>query len=119
MLGFDPHWEDSLPFNFEFDHNAEMSMETALINEIPEKVESQDSHGPITFETFQTLIANDTAARLDQIAESLMFLHRENAIEIITPSGKLKRNDAKLKSTDRIQLSRQLIFPGFQIKTEN
>ena len=112
MLGFDPHWEDALPLDFEFDGNAEAQTADALQNDIPCRVESMDSHGPITFDAFQRAIANDTAARIDQIENALMTLHDRQDIEILTPSGQLKRSDARLKNTDRIQLSRQLFLPG-------
>ena len=45
MLGFDPHWEDALPLDFEFDGNAEAQTADALQNDIPYRVESMDSHG--------------------------------------------------------------------------
>ena len=84
MLGFDPHWEDALPLDFEFDGNAEAQTADALQNDIPYRVESMDSHGPITFDAFQRAIANDTAARIDQIEKALMKLHDRQDIEILT-----------------------------------
>ena len=114
MLGFDPHWEDALPFDFEFDGNAEAQIAAALRDDIPYKVEILNSHGPVTFDAFQRAIANDTAARIDQIEQALMVLHDQKNLEILTPSGQLKRPNARLKNTDRIQLSRQLFFPGLR-----
>jgi three-Cys-motif partner protein len=115
MLGFDPHWKDTLPFDFEFDGNAEAKILDALQSEIPYKIETLDTHGPITFDAFQRSIANDTAARIDQIEKSIMTLHGEKALEVLTPTGQLKRPNSKMVSTDRIQLARQLIFSGFSL----
>ena len=101
-----------------FDGNAEAQIGQALLTDIPYRVETLDSHGPVTFDAFQRDIANDTAARIDQIAQALMALHREKDIEILTPSGQLKRSDARLKSTDRIGLARQPLLPGIRFKNE-
>lgn len=119
MLGFDPNWEEALPLDFQFDGNAEVQIANALQNDIPDRVEALDSHGPITFDAFQRAIANDTAARIDQIEQALMTLHSHGDIEILTPSGLLKRPDAKLKSTDRIQLSQQMILPGMKLPAKD
>ena len=116
MLGFDPHWEGALPFTFEFDENAEAQIGDALRTDIPYRVETMDSHGPVSFETFQSEIANDTAARIDQIEQALRALHAENDIDILTPSGRPKQPDARLKGTDRIRLARQLLLPGISRK---
>ncbi len=115
MLGFDPHWENALPLDFKFDGDAEAQIAAALINDIPYQVETLDSHGPITFDAFQRSIVNDTAARIDQIESALLKLHSERDLEILTPTGKLKKSNAKLKPTDRIQLSRQLILPNIKL----
>lgn len=114
MLGFDPHWEESLPLDFAFDANAEMLTEQTLAKDLPHAIEEFTQNGPITFEAFQSVIANETAARLDQIESSLAQLYTNKDIEILTPSGQLKRPDTKLKNTDRIQIPRQLIFPGIK-----
>ena len=115
MLGFDPHWEDTPPLDFEFDLNAEAQIAVALHNDIPYCVEALDSHGPVTFDAFQRAIANDTAARIDQIKKALMTLHDQGDIEILTPSGQLKRTGAQLKNTDRLQIKRQLVLPGIKL----
>ena len=41
-----------------------------------------------------------------------MTLHEQGDIKILTPSGQLKRLDAQLKNTDRLQIPRQLFLPG-------
>ena len=115
MLGFDPHWEDAPPLNFEFDWNAEAQTAAALRNDIPYRVAALGSHGPITLDDFQRAIANETAARSDQIQQALMTLHDQGDIEILTPSGQLKRLDAQLKNTDRLQIPRQLFLPGIKL----
>lgn len=115
MLGFDPHWEDAPPLNFEFDWNAEAQTAAALRNDIPYRVATLGSHGPVTLDAFQRAIANDTAARSDQIQQALMTLHDQGDIEILTPSGQLKRLDAQLKNTDRLQIPRQLFLPGIKL----
>lgn len=115
MLGFDPHWDEALPLDFNFDGDAEAQIGYALMHDIPYRVERLDGFGAITFDAFQSDVANDTAARIDQLQKALMNLHKEGDIEIITPSGQLKRPDAALKNTDRIRLSRQLILPGFKL----
>jgi three-Cys-motif partner protein len=110
MLGFDPHWQDALPLNFEFDGNAEAQIVAALHEQIPRKLEALDGFGPITFDAFQRETANNTAARLDQLERSLMTLHEQKDIQILTPSGKLKQPGARIKAGDRLQLSRQLML---------
>ena len=115
MLGFDPHWENAPPLDFEFDLNAEAQIAVALRNDIPYRVEALDSHGPVTFDAFQRAIANDTAARIDQVKQALMALHDQGDIKVLTPSGQLKRLGAQLKNTDRLQIPRQLFLPGVKI----
>lgn len=115
MLGFDPRWEDELQMTFEFDENAEAQIVRALLDDLPYRIETLDSHGPVTFDAFQREIANDTAARIDQVECALIDLHRENEVEILTPSGQFKRPNTRLKSTDRIRLARQLRLPGIKL----
>ena len=115
MLGFDPNWEDALPLDFQFDGNADREISSALATQIPYKIEESDGFGPITFDAFQSNIANDTAATLSQMETALLNLHSEKDIEILTPTGQLKRPDARLKSTDRLQLTRAPMFPGFKL----
>lgn len=115
ILGFDPHWEDSLPLDFAFDENAATATEKALINDLPYAIERFTQNGAVTFDALQSLIANETSGRLDQIESALMQLHVLKDVEILTPTGQLKRSDAKVKSTDRVQLPRQLTIPGFKI----
>ena len=44
-----------------------------------------------------------------------MTLHDQGDIEILTPSGQLKKLDAQLKNTDRLQIQRQLFLPGIKL----
>lgn len=119
MLGFDPGWEEALPLDFVFDGNAEAQIEQALMSDVPYQVERLDSLGPITFDAFQRAIANHTAARIDQIESAVMALHQERDIEVLTPTGKLKQIGARLKSTDRIQLSREPLLPGLALPKQS
>lgn len=105
MLGFDPGWEGTLPLDFKFDGNAEAQTMEALRQDIPYRIEAL---GPITFDAFFREIANDTSAKFDHILRAIMDGYKEKDLEIWTPSGRRKKPDTQLKSTDYIQLSQQL-----------
>lgn len=112
MLGFDPHWRDSFLSDFMFDDDAYSRMNKALQDEIPRRIGELDNHGLVTVDSFESAIANGTAARHDQIEKVLMESYKRKDIEIVTPTGKPKQVNAKLTKYDGIQISRQLLLPG-------
>ena len=115
MLGFDPHWENGLFSDFMFDANAGLRMDKALQHDIPRRISELDSHGPVTLDSFQLEIANNTAARIDQIEKGLMESYKRKDIEIVTPTGKPKQVVAKLTKSDGIRIPRQISLPGINI----
>jgi hypothetical protein len=113
MLGFDPKLDEAPLLDFNFDESAASKIEEKLREQIPSRVSELDSYSPISFDAFVSAVANGTAARLDQIEDALIFLHKEKEIELLTPTGKPKQFDARIQTTDRIRIPLQMRLPGF------
>jgi hypothetical protein len=86
-----------------------------MINELPYAVEKVERLGVPTVQQFFEEIANGTAAAKSQIEHAMAVLHSERQIDILSPSGALKRNGAKTILSDRVQLTRQLTFSGMKL----
>lgn len=112
MLGFDPHWEEGVAFNFDFDQTAGSKIQTAVLNEMPHAVEHLEKEGPLSVASFIRSIANDTAATREHIEGALRSLHVDKQIELLNAEGKLRRSGAKPDNSDFIRLSRQAHFFG-------
>jgi three-Cys-motif partner protein len=110
MLGFDPHWEEGVAFDFGFDAVANEHIAEAMINSLPYKVEEMGRNAIPTVDQFLSQIANDTAATKIQIDKALSFLHAENEIDILNASGNRKRAGSQIQMADRVRLAQQPMF---------
>lgn len=115
MLGFDPHWEDGLAFDFGFDVLADSRISNAMIADLPYQIEQIERKAAPTVAQLFVQIANDTAATKAQIEHALRFLHSERQIDLLNPSGSRKRSGAQVHLTDFARLSRQPMFSGFSL----
>lgn len=115
MLGFDPAWEDGVAFDFGFDTKAGSDIQIAMANELPYQLEGIEDGDATTVLGFLTKVANHTAATREQIEGTIALLHDERQIDLISPSGKLRRRRSKPNPDDLIRLTRQLTIPGFNV----
>ncbi|WP_341991294.1 three-Cys-motif partner protein TcmP [Azorhizobium sp. AG788] len=112
MLGFDPHWADGVAFDFGFDAQAQADINTAIIDQLPHRVEALERRGVPTVGHLIEEIANDTAATRDQMEASIMLLCQERQIDLVSAAGSQRRPGAKPAPGNFIRLSRQLLIPG-------
>lgn len=115
MLGFDPHWEDGVSFDFGFDAHANARIAEAMIDAIPYKIEEIERLSIPSVREFISTIANDTAATKAQIESALGVLHREGQIDVLNKSGNRKRAGAQISVADHVRLARQPLLPGFSL----
>lgn len=115
MLGFDPHWADGVAFDFGFDAQAQADITTAIVDQLPYRIEALERHGAPTVGQLIERIANDTAATRDQIEASIIRLCHERQIDLVNAAGSQRRPGAKPASGNFIRLSRQLLIPGISI----
>ena len=110
MLGFRPNWENQISMDFGFDETDEGRIHNALVAELPNWLDQFDTDGGQTVDALLALSADDTAATQEQFNEALTVLETAGEIEVLTPSGSLKRQSAQIRSGHRIVLPRQLRF---------
>ena len=110
MLGFNPDWEDTLPLDFVFDGNAHAIVAQALFEQLPSALAEAPIDSPLSFEALVAMHANTTTATVDQLERALMGLMQENEIEILTASGRAKKQGAKINANDRLIIPRQTFF---------
>ena len=80
---------------------------------MPNELFSLASEEPVTIDTMRHMFANRTAARFSDLDQIVLQLSREKEIEILSPDGKTRSRALKrLRPTDRIAFSRQLLLPG-------
>ena len=112
MLGWDALHAGEVPlFNFtDIDAN---SLREQLINSMPSELYNLAAHDPITVDAMHRALANRTAARFDDLDETIIRLAREGEFDIRGPDGKLRsRKLVRLRATDRIAIPSQPLFPG-------
>ena len=112
MLGWDALHAGEVPlFNFtDLDAN---SLREQLINSMPSELYNLAAHDPITVDAMHHALANRTAARFDDLDETIIRLAREGEFDIWGPDGKLRsRKLVRLRATDRIAIPSQPLFPG-------
>ena len=112
MLGFDPHWEEGVAFDFEFDARASFRMSEAMISSLPYKVEEMQRKSIPRVSEFLEQIANDTAATKAQIDAALSFLHSERHIDLLNQTGSRKRTGSRVDPNDFVRISQQPMFLG-------
>lgn len=112
MLGFDPHWEEGVALDFEFDRTAGSKIEGAMLNEMPYALESLEREGPLSVAKFIHSIANDTAATREHIEGALRTLQVDKQIELLSSGGKLRKTGVKPDNSDYIRLSKQTYLFG-------
>lgn len=112
MLGFNPHWEDGVAFDFGFDERAAALISDAMIASLPYEIEKAERVAVPTVSEFMERIANETAATREQVGQAIRFLHDEKHIDVLNAAGKRKRTGSQVQSADRLQLARQPMFYG-------
>ncbi len=112
ILGWEAICDESTPPLFSFDEIDARDMKEKLLSTLARKTHSLALDTPVTVDAFRHNIANNTAARFEDIDEVLMTLYGEKEIEIQNASGKLRSSQTKrLNKTDLIAVPRQLILP--------
>ena len=112
MLGWDALNSETLPL-FHFEKLDAEAMRRQLLNSMPDELFSLASEEPVTIDTMRHMFANRTAARFSDLDSVVLELFREREIEILSPDGKARSRTLKrLRPTDRIAFSRQLLLPG-------
>ena len=107
MLGFTPDWENQIRLDFGFDYSDEGRMHKALVADLPRWLEQFEGNSPPTLDLLLALAADNTAATETQFSAALTSLESDGEVDVLTPSGSLKRRDASLHSYHRIALPRQ------------
>ena len=97
MLGFRPNWENQISMDFGFDETDEGRIHNALVAELPNWLDQFDTDGGQTVDALLALSADDTAATQEQFNEALTVLETAGEIEVLTPSGSLKRQSAQIR----------------------
>lgn len=111
MLGFDPHWDERVAFDFGFDEAAGEEVTGSLLSGLPNRIEILGGAEGTAVGTLMQKIANETAATSDQIKDAISLLHQHSAVELFTSEGGRRRLASVPNPTDRVSLSRQLIIP--------
>ena len=109
MLSYNPAEEGNL---YLFDEDSRMQAKSELHDDIPKLIEQ---HGDIiSIDDFYLNIFNGTAAHSDDIHEVLMS---NPDLEVITPTGNLRRKANTIRVEDTLRLKKQItMFPMFTKK---
>ena len=113
MLGWDAIKSDTIPlFHFE-DMDADR-LHQQLFNQMPGRLHSLATDGPMSVSAFRHNLSNDTAARFTDMDTVLIQLHKEHEIEILNSDGRQRSNAlSKLDPKDSISLPTMRFLPGF------
>jgi hypothetical protein len=101
MLGFDPLYENTLPFGF--DEQAGALTHEALVNELPYIL----SFEGISFGDLFRKICNETPASAKRLEEAIIALRDYGDLDIFTSDGRRRDRTRNLDREDIICLSRQ------------
>lgn len=103
MLAHDPSMDDGLLYGF--DHSGRMFAKKQLLIDIPRFI--SDAGNEIQIDAFRNAAYNMTPSHSDDIDAAIL----ENPeLKLVTESGSLRQKAARIKSTDRIVLKRQMIL---------
>ena len=112
MLGWDALHAGEVPL-FNFTELDAKSLRDQLIDSMPTELYNLAEHDPITVDAMHHALANRTAARFDDLDETVITLVREREFEIWGPDGNLRsRRLTQLDPTDRIAIPAQRKIPG-------
>ena len=112
MLGWDERAEYPL---FGFGDHERALVHEQLLESVPAEIHALAAETPVTVDALRTVLANQTAARFDDLDGTLLKLYRGKEIEISSAQGTLRgQSTTRLKPTDLIAVPRQLslLIPG-------
>lgn len=112
MLGWDSLVDlESMPL-FSFGELDGRQMHDGLLDSMPKQLYSLASEETVSVETIRHRLANETAARFEDLDNVMIRLAREKEIDILNADGGMRgRNIKRLNQTDRVAIPRQPIFP--------
>ena len=112
MLGWDERAEYPL---FGFGDHERTLVHQQLLESVPAEIHALAAETPVTVDALRAVLANQTAARFDDLDGALLELYRGGEIEICGAGGSLRgQSTTRLKPTDLIATPRQmsLFAPG-------
>ena len=112
MLGWDALHSGEVPL-FNFTDLDAVSLGEQLLSSMPTELYGLVAHDPVTVDTMHHTLANKTAARFDDLDETIIRLAHEGEFDIWGADGKLRsRKLTRLRATDRIAIPSQPLFPS-------
>ena len=117
MLGWDERAEYLL---FGFGDHERTLVHEQLLESVPAEIHALAAETPVTVDALRAVLANQTAARFDDLDGALLELYRGGEIEIRGAGGSLRgQSTTRLRPTDLIAPPRQtsLFAPGIGRKS--
>ncbi len=106
MLGWDERADYPL---FKFGADERALIHRQLVDSVPAEIHALAAESPITVDAFRAMIANQTAARFEDLDSALLELYRGKEIEIRSADGAFRgQSTTRLNLTDLIAVPRQL-----------
>lgn len=112
MLGWDERADYPL---FGFGEHERNLVHQQLVDSVPAEIHALAADGAVTVDTIRAVLANQTAARFEDLDRVLVELFNGKEIEIRSAGGTLRgRSTTRLNLTDLISLPKQLslLMPG-------
>ena len=106
--------EETLPL-FSFDEVDGQRMRDQLQRPLLEEIHKLTAKGSVSMERLRYAVANDTAARFDDMDEIVRGFAGAKQIEITTRDGKPRPRARNLSPSDLIARPASLILPGFSL----
>ena len=117
MLGWDERADYPL---FGFGHHERTLVHDQLLESVPAEIHALAAETPVTVDALRAVLANQTAARFDDLDGALLELYKGGEIEIRGAGGSRRgHSTTRLKPTDLIAPPRQtsLFAPGIGRKS--
>lgn len=105
ILGFDPRFDPNEVPQFSFVEHDELRMRDRLQEDVLQRIYNVHKTG-VRYNDFLRSIVNETPARLSDLDNVIGSLISENELEIISPSGSVRRA-RKPDSEDEVRIPRQ------------
>ena len=110
LLGFDhrtPECKDAL-FNFsEHDHTV---LKHELLEQLPREIRDYMVDDNLMIESFLEKVGNQTAARNQDLFQSIQELVGAGEFQVVSNKGNIKRIDSRIQVTDKLILPAQRTF---------
>lgn len=110
MIGYDPKHDDAHrgQIGFLFDDEARRASIAALNDHIPQVIFANDAG--LSFETLIAVTCNDSPATVRLYREAIGNLISAKEIEVVSPTGTVRRSAAQIRSNDQIRPPAQRKF---------